>query len=205
MQKFQFEQIVNTFKTISELHYLPGNYVYDLDDNFNLDGLETFQGIIVNHGRGFDCKAHQDDEDYPARVEQPFGLTKTYKVIAYKLKCRFGEQELSFSQVLTPRVEHFCADFESLFGFGERCGGFRTDKKIVVCSRDRVIQYDDLHKLIETQNVDREMLKFLLWLSIHGGYINKNIGLMQLNKQLSTIIQCEELSHEEIKKFVYLK
>lgn len=201
----QLEQIINTFKTISDIYYLPGNYVCDLDDNFNLDGLETFQGVIVNYGNGFECQAQQDTRDMPDRLEHICGLIKTYKVVAYKLKYQFGDQVYSFSQVLTPQREHFCADFESLFGFGERCAEFRTDKKIIVCSRNRVIQYDDLQKLLETQQIDREMLKFLLWLSIHGGYINGVNGLIQLNKQLSDIIQCEQLSQHEIRKFVFLK
>lgn len=201
----QSELIVKAFEAISGTYYLGGNYVFDLDQ-FDMDGLETFKGYITNYGNGIDYQAQPDNRHNPTdRIESPFGVIKFYKVMVYKLKYQFGGQEFSFSQIQMPQLKYRSAEFEELFGFGPSCEEYRTDKKIVVCPRHISVKYDDLQKILETQVADKEMLKFLLWLSVHGGYVNKSSGVSKLNVQLSELIQCDRLSQDEINKLVYLK
>lgn len=205
------DQIVNIFKVVSSECYLEGNFICDLDDQYNLDNLENFKGVVVNYSgcSGYDYCATPDDDETTdcanARYKSPYGTYKLYKVQVYKLKYQYAGKEFSFSQILTPMFKHHCAEFEGLFGFGSGCSNFRTDKKIFVCSKHISIKYDELKIILETQSVDREMLKFLLWLSVHGGYLNKHGGTEKLNNQLSALIECEELSKTEINQLAFLK
>lgn len=117
---------------------------------------------------------------------------KTYDVFGKKASYDYDGIIVESGQIVKPKEEIHSATFERIFKFGPSCEGFTLDRTVIRFPKYKLYTEDKLYTILENHTPNQEMLKFLLWLSVHGGFSNNiDDGLDELNNQLAELIGCE--------------
>lgn len=121
-----------------------------------------------------------------------FGM-KVFNVKSHKCAYKYNMSQFASGELIKPTEPYEDTIFENIFRFGCGCKGFTTDRTVYKFPQYPKWESKKLYEILSSAPIDQYMLKFLLWISIHGGYINDSKGLSELNITLSSLIGCDIL------------
>lgn len=178
-----------------------------------IDVVDEFFEIIQKYYKsGFyivDIKVVPNDVDFhPGKIsysDNPdFIGYKSYDVNEHNLSYEYNGHNVVCGKIYKPVKKYYCADFESLFGFGGCCSEFTENKFIYMFPKHMQFNKVEVINFLEGAELDQQMLNFLLWLSMHGGYCNNVRAIFDINEKLSGIIGCEPIENPEKFAMKYL-
>ena len=130
------------------------------------------------------------------------GSVRQYKLKTYEFTYNYYNNIINGGKLLMPIEKIKEGNFEIYFGFGCNCINYDKNciiyvspqyqhlKRIII---DGTIIIDNLKDVLIDKPINSEMLKFLLWLLMHGNYGNNIDDIDKINDELSEIIGCNKL------------
>jgi hypothetical protein len=136
--------LFDKIKSLKQKYYLPGAYLLDLKP-------ETVSAISL--------------DNWVETIHSKYLVNKTYK--AFTL-FKNTPLETGFTiSFIKPIKEYHQWEFENLFGFGGHCGGFTTEKVVMVIGAPSINPDEKLEKIVEnyenTKEYTVELIRFLMF------------------------------------------